>query len=180
MRRLTAFCCLLLLLLTMGGRTLFFELRLAEVRSEMRAAIAAGAHLEQAQTFSFSDAEARPLVWLDGGDEFEWKGKRFDVLGRRKEGEKLVVQAISDDEETALISSWHQQEGKRPSSSEVLLKLASLNFLAAHVAEIGLPGLTCSIPQNGRCRQLQPQAYLERPEQPPKVAAIQATVPFFS
>ncbi|RYY86136.1 MAG: hypothetical protein EOO15_15250 [Chitinophagaceae bacterium] len=169
MRRLYALCCLMLLLLTMGGRSLFFELRLAEIRGQMRASIARGLQPEEAKTFSFTSAELEQLVWLDGGDEFEWKGERYDVLARRNDGGCLVVQAISDKEETALLQHYRgEQNGKHRAASDIAWKLAALNFLPPHAGEVNiavLPGLQHF---DGEGKPLFPQAFVEGPEQPPR------------
>ncbi|TCZ73861.1 hypothetical protein [Flaviaesturariibacter aridisoli] len=170
MRRLLAFCCVLLLLLTLGGRSLFFELRLAELRTEMRTAIAEGTRPASVAVFSFSATDSARVHWLENGQEFEWKGKRYDVLSRRRSGEKTLIQAIPDDRETVLVAGFRQQQGKSGGlpASVLLLKLSGMSYLAPSTLETIPAETTILSVHNRRCRQLLPQTYRSRPGRPPR------------
>ncbi|RYY67449.1 MAG: hypothetical protein EOO12_01040 [Chitinophagaceae bacterium] len=170
MRRLVALCCVLLLLLTLGGRSLFFELRLAELRTAMRAAIANGTRPSSVEDFSFSATDSARVHWLEGGQEFEWKGKRYDVLSRRRSGEQTLIQAIPDDRETALVAGFRQQQGKAGDvpASVLLLKLSGVPYLPPSTLESIPVEMTILSVHNSRCRQLLPQTYRSRPGRPPR------------
>lgn len=170
MRALLSLGCLLLLLLTLGGRALFLELRLAEWRSEMRSELAQGRTPAPVIRFSFTMAEASQLSWLDAGEEFEWQGQRYDVLTSHKEQGRLVLQAVSDDKETGLVADFRHQcrkEGGQP-ASVLLLKLAATAYLAPDPISVGAIPTRLKAVHNGRCLPLQPQASPERGEQPPR------------
>jgi hypothetical protein len=129
MRPLAVLTCFLLLLLTTGGHGLLFQLRLAEVRQEMRAALQAGQARDNVIRFEFSRAENKQVIWLDGGDEFEWQGERYDVLDKKSNGATVTVQAIADKKESALVGSFRKQSKDDNSSSKCLVKLLSLPFI---------------------------------------------------
>ncbi|RYZ20117.1 MAG: hypothetical protein EOO16_17790 [Chitinophagaceae bacterium] len=167
---------MLLLLLTLGGRSLFFELRLAELHTEMRAAIAVGIRPTSVDEFSFTDADSARVHWLEGGQEFEWNGKRYDVLSRRRSSKQTLIQAIPDDRETALVAGFRQQQGKAGGvpASVLLLKLSAMSYLPPSTLETIPAETTFLSVHNSRCRQLLPQAYRSRPGRPPR------TLPAFS
>ncbi|GAB4091772.1 hypothetical protein [Flaviaesturariibacter terrae] len=132
MRRLLALCCLLLLLLTMGGRSLFFELRMAELRSEMRRALAKGVRPERVETLNVAETGTPGFHWLDEGSEFEWQGRRYDVLALQRSGPQIVIQALSDQQETALVAAFRHTAKNDDGhvASLLLLKLAVLTYIA--------------------------------------------------
>ncbi|TCJ19253.1 hypothetical protein EPD60_02215 [Flaviaesturariibacter flavus] len=166
MRRLTAFLCFLLLLLATGGRSLLFRLQLAEVRAEMRESLRQGRIPEGSETFLFDARTYASIQWLEGGKEFEWKGTRYDVLGRTNDGGSVRVRAVADHKESQLVSRYHQEKQDEPLPSKSLQKLLSVPYLVPAPVTVPLPGtVSCAYPPEG-CERLHPP-YVSVPDPPP-------------
>ncbi|RYD92449.1 MAG: hypothetical protein EOP50_12700 [Sphingobacteriales bacterium] len=142
MPRLTAFFCILLLLLATCGRSLLFRLQLAEVRAEMRRTLNRGEKADGAESFAFSHEEARSIHWLDGGGEFDWKGTRYDVLARQQVGRILLVEAVADHKESQLVSRFQKEQQDERLPSKNLQKLLSVPYLPVQpisLAQLAMP-----------------------------------------
>jgi hypothetical protein len=137
LRRLSSIFCLFLLLLSFCGRGIYFEIRMAEVRTEMRSLLESGNKAPLSEEFHFDAVAARTIKWLEGGREFEWNGQRYDVLTRQEAEGTLHVTAVSDQNETELVAAYRKGSGKDNSqhASVVLLKLLSLPYLATTTEE---------------------------------------------
>ncbi|RYY97420.1 MAG: hypothetical protein EOO11_10925 [Chitinophagaceae bacterium] len=129
MRALTAILSLLLLLLTMSGRSFVFRLRLAEARASMRQQIRQGSVGERVTVFRFSETEERALHWLEDGREFDLGAKRYDVLAKNRQNGRLVVHCVADEAEGALVAE-HFRDGRNASHgpAQQLIKLLQQPF----------------------------------------------------
>jgi hypothetical protein len=139
MRRLAAISCFLLLLLAIGGRGLLFQLRLAELRQEMRTALAKGAAPDAVETFRIAFADSASWHWLEDGREFEWQGARYDVLSAKHEGAHIIMKVLADKKETALVTGFRKSEQENSGSAKSLLRLLQLPYVPPAIAEIGIP-----------------------------------------
>lgn len=77
--------------------------------------------------FSFSEKELSRLQWEDA-NEFRYNGKMYDVIEKKKEGQKIVICCISDEKETALLEEYQKKQGHDHTTASIL-QLMTTAFL---------------------------------------------------
>ncbi len=123
---------MLLALLTWTlGYHLLLGLNRLSVRGEMHRMIRAGM-VKEATGFVFpSDSRHLPagFAWEDE-DEFSFNGKMFDVVEKKIEGDRMIVKAIADEKETAVLAkisaSWKENEKDNRIRSGLMQLLSNL------------------------------------------------------
>lgn len=125
---LTIFACCCLLLLVCGHGLVYF-LKRAEIRTAVRKDLLLNP-AQNLQTFSCTATQLAGLAW-EADDEFEYKGRMYDVVRMESTGSITTIYCIADEKESALIDAYLQLQKKGGSSSSgTLLKLLSLQFLS--------------------------------------------------
>jgi hypothetical protein len=170
MRRFSAILFLLLILLSMGGRSLLFSIQLAEVRTAMRAALVKGDHPYGVETLCFSRAAFGRLTWLDGGREFEWQGRRYDLLSTKYGDGVVQVDAIADHNETALVAAYQKQHHER-TPSKLLQKLLVVPYVLTPTLAVPFPKYQMRVPY-ARYHDVPVQRGIPVPTPPPLVVAF--------
>lgn len=80
--------------------------------------------------FAFNAGEIARLQWEDE-HEFKLNGEMYDVIEKRKEGDKTIIRCIADKKETALLEAYQKAAQKNDTSkntSSALLKLMTTAF----------------------------------------------------
>jgi hypothetical protein len=120
------------LLLNITGYHIIFYLRQEAIKAEMREAIRMQTYSENETDFVFSlngNQEVNKLDWK-GDDEFSFNGEMYDVIKKRTVDGKLVIRAIADRRETALLNKakdhWDQNEKSNKVADELFQLLQSL------------------------------------------------------
>jgi hypothetical protein len=118
--------------LNITGYHIIFYLRQQEIKAEMRAAIRLQTYSEHETDFSFSVNDKHSMDQLDweGDDEFSFNGEMYDVIEKRVENGKLIIRAIADKREMALLNKvkdhWNQSEKSNKVADELFQLLHSL------------------------------------------------------
>lgn len=80
--------------------------------------------------FSLSDKQAIKQLEWEGEGEFSFKSEMYDVIEKKTENGKLVIRAIADRQETALLNKakdhWNQNEKSNKVADELFQLLQSL------------------------------------------------------
>src|SRR6185295_5881473 len=114
------------------GYHIIFYFSQEKIKSEMREAIRMQTYSEGETDFIFSLTDKQAMKQLDweGDDEFSFNGDMYDVIEKRTENGKLVIRAIADKQETALLNKakdhWNQKEKNNKVADELFQLLQSL------------------------------------------------------
>lgn len=120
------------LLLDIIGYHFIFYLRQEEIKAEMREAIRLQTYSEHETDFVFSLDDKKGIKQLDweGDDEFSFNGEMYDVIEKKTENGKMIIRAIADGQETALLNKakdhWNQNEKSNKVADELFQLLQSL------------------------------------------------------
>ena len=118
--------------LNITGYQILFYFRQEEIKAEMREAIRLQSYSENESdfVFSLSDKQAIKQLEWEGEDEFRFKSEMYDVIEKKTENGKLVIRAIADRQETALLNKakdhWNQNEKSNKVADELFQLLQSL------------------------------------------------------
>ena len=100
-----------------------FVLKQADIKQGMTLNINGASSTEKSETLSFDKAEFAKLVFTDGGKEFSYEGRLYDVVEIKNSGSRVTVVVEYDAKETDLVetfaSLFSQQQGKDQNSSPV-------------------------------------------------------------
>ena len=141
MKKLIVIFLSLCFLLNITGYQAIFYLRQQEIKAEMREAIRMQAYSEHETDFSFSVNDRHRMDQLDweGKDEFCFNGEMYDVIEKKIENGKVIIRAIADQRETALLNKakdqWNQSEKSNRAADELFQVLQSL-FYASKTDEV--------------------------------------------
>lgn len=122
------------------GYHFYFQLRLAEVKLEMKNETLQIAEEDQT-LLSFTDAEMQLLNW-ENNAEFEYRDKMYDVIRiERKQGQN-IINCVADKKETALLAKYMetQQQSSEKNSSRQILKLLTTQYLASSEVFLSIAG----------------------------------------
>jgi hypothetical protein len=103
-----------------------------EIKSEMREAIRMQTYSENETDFVFSvnDKQSMKELNWEGDDEFSFHSEMYDVIEKKTENGKLIIRAIADKQETALLNKskdhWNQNEKSNKIADELFQLLQSL------------------------------------------------------
>lgn len=150
------------LCLNVTGYYVVFQFRKATLKIAMKRMLRRQVYNQDEVIFNF------PLHTTHGHDspewenenEFELRGKMYDVIDKKIVNGMLVVRCISDEKETELINKWQellekQQEGRTKKRSASLIKLITSLFTLPSILTYSsglvdlrkqFPALDCSIP----------------------------------
>ena len=104
-RTLLPLGCVIMLacMLWQWGHLSSFELRLAQVKKEIKLRLKAGVPEYERVHFSFSAQEAAALHWVKPDKEFKWKDRFYDVVERFTDGNGRIIFACIDDRQEATL-----------------------------------------------------------------------------
>jgi hypothetical protein len=109
----------------------------------MKRAILAQAKSERENdlVFSLNDNKAmKQLVW-DGDDEFSLNGEMYDLIQKKTNGDKLIIRALADKKETALLRKAIdncKENGRSNKIASDLFQLLQSLFYSSGFSESGL------------------------------------------
>ena len=112
MRTLQSYLLLILLLNFIFGGLITFTLQRHIHREHIERAIKNNFFSDVKQTFIFSIKEYDQLNW-EKENEFEYKGKMYDVVERKVKGEFVFLEVVDDTAETNLIEKYIDQNSDR-------------------------------------------------------------------
>lgn len=127
MRNLISILLLTCLSLTFAGYHLVFYFQRAALKSEMKAFLQNEKTHKDIVQLSFTDEELNQLEW-EGDDEFCFQGEMYDVIQKKRDGNKTVILCIPDKKETALLSEY-QKTHKRNTTHSSTVPLFSIQFV---------------------------------------------------
>jgi len=114
------------------GHHIIFHLQQAGIKAEMKRQVKLQLSKSETENFIFAlDNKERfgNLNW-DGDLEFNFNGEMYDVISKRIEGNKLIVQCINDKKETALVNnlcdSWKENDRSNKMANELFQILQTL------------------------------------------------------
>lgn len=122
-------CCLLLNII---GYHIIFYFRQQEIKSEMKRLILTRPNSKDENDFVFSLNDKKGLARLewDGDDEFCLDGEMYDVLEKKIENNTLIIRALADKKETALLrkanDNWKENDKSNKIANELFQLLQSL------------------------------------------------------
>lgn len=124
---ITALCCLVFIT---TGYHVFFRLRIAEAKEEMRQELLQARESETTKLI-FSQDQMKALGW-DGPSEFLYNNEMYDVLKIETAGLQTIIWCVSDQKETSLVDSYlkTQKKSSEKNSSNTILKLVAAQFIA--------------------------------------------------
>jgi len=116
----------------MMGHHILFHLQQAGIKAEMKRQVKLQLSKSETENFIFALDNQEPfgnLNW-DGDLEFNFNGEMYDVISKRIEGNKLIVQCINDKKETALVNklcdSWKENDRSNKMANELFQILQTL------------------------------------------------------
>lgn len=118
--------------LDITGYQIIFYFRQEGIKAQMREAIRMQSFSEDETDFVFSLNDKQAIGQLDweGDDEFSFNGEMYDVIEKKIKDGKLIIRAIADKQETALLNKaknhWSQNEKDNKVASEFYQLLQSL------------------------------------------------------
>jgi hypothetical protein len=123
---IVAFACLLFLNV---GYFVFYQLRLAEIKAEMKKEVLRSRRSELTR-FKFSAKETASLEWEED-TEFRFKDEMYDVVSREDRGDTTTILCLSDKKENELKKLFANNLGKSTgkTSSAGMIKLLSAPYL---------------------------------------------------
>jgi len=98
----------------------------------MREAIRRQSYSEQETDFVYAIHDKRSMAELrwEGDDEFSFNGEMYDAIGKQIDNGTLIIRAIADKRETALVNKvkdhWSQNEKNNKAADELFQMLQSL------------------------------------------------------
>jgi hypothetical protein len=119
-------------LLNIAGYHIIFYLRQEGIKTEMREAIRMQTYNENETDFVFSlnDKKAMKQLEWEGDDEFSFNGDMYDVIEKNTDNGKLIIRALADKKETALLNNtkdkWSHEEKSNKVTDELFQLLQSL------------------------------------------------------
>jgi hypothetical protein len=109
-------------------------------------------HLQDAHItmFTFSLEDQKDIGW-EGDDEFTINGQMYDVIQKKKDGNKTVVYCVQDKKETALVQHFLRnvkKEAPIKGKTGALTQLVTAHFILAEkntiIAVINQPLVHCT------------------------------------
>jgi hypothetical protein len=132
MKRIIVILLLSCFFLNIIGYHIIFYIRQAAIRDEMKRAIRMqkSNRYETDLIFSLNDQQGmKELIW-DGDDEFSLKGEMYDVIEKRVQGDNLIIRALADKKETALVDKasdgWKENDKSNKIANELFQLLQTL------------------------------------------------------
>jgi hypothetical protein len=120
-------CCLLFTLL---GYHFIYRIRLAGIKSEMRAKLRAPGSCEVV-TISFNNEEKLKLHWEDD-KEIRFENEMYDVIDTSTAGQQFIIRCIPDKKEKELLVAYQKLHDDSPSPINTrLVKLMATYFMPA-------------------------------------------------
>lgn len=98
----------------------------------MKRVIYSAQHLEGQETFSLSLTDKKQLLKIqwESENEFRFEGVMYDVITKKIDGSKLIIQCINDKNETALLNklseNWKQNDGSGKIATQLFQLLQTL------------------------------------------------------
>lgn len=144
MRALTSFILTTLILVNLFGFYAIFVFKQADIKHEMAEQINSRNATENRQILHFDKAEFAGLLFNDGGSEFRYNGRLYDVVSIHHSAGNVTVVVEYDAGETALVdnfgSLFSQQQDKDQSSSPVknIISHFQQDYVITHVRILSL------------------------------------------
>lgn len=133
LRKLFSILLLCCLLLNVVGYHLIFYFRQQAIKLEMKNLILSHPGSEDENDFiiPISDRTASGKLNWEGDDEFSFDGAMYDVIEKKVENGELVIRALADKRETALVQKYNRINGSRHSdnSTASLVKFVTSQYL---------------------------------------------------
>jgi len=79
--------------------------------------------------FSINDKQAQARLGWDGDDEFSFNGDMYDVIEKKIENGMIIIRALADKKETALIQKYSRISGENHSRHKTALLVQLVNSL---------------------------------------------------
>jgi hypothetical protein len=160
-----ALCCLLFLV---GGYHLFYQIRLSEIKADVKKELVRTRKTELTRLV-FSSADFASLEW-ESRSEFRFQNTMYDVVEVAKKDGGIICWCLADKKETALVDQYlkTQNSSSENSPSQSLFKLLKAPFLpvAFLKAEVFLPTDTSFF---STCFFSFPAALRQVPTPPPRL-----------
>jgi len=129
-KKLTAIILTCCLLFTLLGYHFIYRIRLAGIKSEMRARLRAPGSREVI-TFVFNNEEKLKLDWEDD-KEIRFENEMYDVIDTVTAGHQLIIRCIPDKKEKDLLEAYQKLHDDAPSPLKSgLVKLVTTYFIPA-------------------------------------------------
>jgi hypothetical protein len=121
-------CCFFLNII--GFHVLFF-IHQAAIKNKMEKAVRLhNGNGQRELVFLLSDKKALNQLCWDGDDEFSLNGEMYDVIEKKIEHNRLIIDCLADREETALFGElsdhWKQNDNTNKIASELFQLLQTL------------------------------------------------------
>lgn len=131
MKRIIAISLLCCFFLNIIGFHVLFFIHQEAIKNKMEKAVRLhNGNGQRELVFLLSDKKALNQLSWDGDDEFSLNGKMYDVIEKKIEHNKLIIDCLADKEETALLGEvsdhWRQNDNNNKIASEFFQLLQTL------------------------------------------------------